>query len=433
VKPSSLTNASVLQGGGRVLLGLVVWNAANYAFFLLTGRELGPSDYGLVAALLAATVAVAVPAQGLQFATARLVAAPPGSEAELAEGIYRRSRHRCAAATAVFAVAASAVLVAVDMTGHEISLGPLLMTVALMTPLGFFFLALGRLQGDERFTAFSLSFILWGVPRPVMLVVLAALGLGVYAGLGAACAAMAAALSASLWFARRTGPAREPSVVEWRAFTRPVVPLVVGLSGLGLLTNLDVIVAKVALSPDSAGQFAAAATFAKAVFLLPQAIAFVLLPQVAARSAAAQDTGILLGLGLGVTLIAGGLASLVIWLIAEPLLRVTYGEDFTGSAGLLGAYAGACTLIGALIVVIIHHVGRGADRYVWAAAGLALLQGLLFLVLHGSPRTIIAVDAIVGGTGLLLHECMFFRTGEAILPGFVRAARRGRDLRNEAA
>jgi O-antigen/teichoic acid export membrane protein len=423
----------VLQGGGRVLLGLVVWNAANYAFFLLTGRALGPSDYGLVAALLAATVAVAVPAQGLQFATARLVAAPPGGEAKLAEGIYRRARHRCGAVTFAITVATAAAIVAVSMAGHEIPLGPLLMTVALITPLGLFFLAMGRLQGEERFTAFSFSFVLWGVPRPVVLVPLAALGLGVYAGLGAACAAMAAAALASIWFARRTGPAREPSKAEWRAFTQPVLPLVVGLSGLGLLTNLDVIVAKVALSADSAGQFAAAATFGKAVFLLPQAIAFVLLPQVAARSATEQDTGMLLGLGLAVTLAAGALASLAIWAVAEPLIRITYGEDFTGSAGLLGAYAGACTLIGGLIVVIIHHVGRGADRYVWAAGGLALLQALLFLVLHGSPRSIIVVDAIVGAAGLILHECMFFRTREAILPGFVRAARRGRELRNEAA
>ena len=208
------------------------------------------------------------------------------------------------------------------------------------------------------------------------------------------------------------------------------MPLVVGLCGLGLLTQLDVIVAKLALSDDTAGQFAATATMAKAVFLVPQAVSLVLLPRVAARSAATEDTGMLVGLGVGVTLLAGGLASILLWLIAEPLLRITYGADFTGSAQLLGAYAAASTLVGAMIVVINHHVGRGADRFVWGMAGVAVLQTLLFLVLHDSQEAIIAVDAIIGLSGLLLHECMFFRTGEAIVPGLLRAVGRARNERS---
>jgi uncharacterized sodium:solute symporter family permease YidK len=131
-----------------------------------------------------------------------------------------------------------------------------------------------------------------------------------------------------------------------------------------------------------------------------------------------------------VTLVAGGLASAVLWLIAEPLLRITYGAEFTGSAELLGAYAAASTLVGALIVVINHHVALGADRFVWGMAALGALQLVLFLALHGSQEAIIAVDAIIGLAGLLLHECMFFRTREAIVPGLVRAVGRAREERS---
>jgi O-antigen/teichoic acid export membrane protein len=422
---------SVLRGGGSVLAGLVMWNLGNYAFFLVAGRTLGPREYGLVAALLAATVLVAVPATSLQLAAARLVAAPPGGDAELAEGIYRRAWRRGAVIAPVVALVAGATIIVVDSTLRSVPVGPLLMVVALVLPLGFFFLALGRLQGEARFGAFSLCFALWGAPRPVVLVPLAMIGLGTYAALGATGAAVSAALGASVWFTRRGRPAREPSPSEWRAFARPLVPVVVGLAGLGVLTNLDVIVAKVVLTADTAGQFAAAATMAKAVYLVPQAVSLVLLPRVAAWSAAAQDTGMLIGLGVGVTLGIGGVASLVIWVIAEPLLRITYGSDFTGSAGLLAAYAGASTLVGALIVLINHHVGRGADRFVWGTACIAALQALLFMAFHGSQRSIVTVDAAAAGIGLLLHECMFFGTGEAIVPGLVRAIRRGRQLRHE--
>jgi O-antigen/teichoic acid export membrane protein len=354
------------------------------------------------------------------------MAAPPAGDAELAEGIYRRAWRRCAVMTPALALVALAVIAAVD--GPEV--GPLAMTVASVVPIGFFFLALGRLQGWERFTAFSLCFGTWGAARPFVFLPLVAAGLGVYAAVGATAAAVVIALAAALSLMRGDRPAREPSAAEWRAFTRPLVPLIVGLCGLGLLTQLDVIVAKLALSDDTAGQFAATATLAKAVYLVPQAVSLVLLPRAAARSAATEDTGELLAFGVGVTFVAGGVASLFLWLMAEPLLRITFGADFTGSAWLLGAYAAASTLVGALIVVINHHVGRGADRFVWGMAGIAALQTVLFLALHGSQEQIVAADAIVGLAGLLLHESMYFRTREAIVPGLVRAVGRAREERN---
>jgi O-antigen/teichoic acid export membrane protein len=394
----------------------------NYAFFLVAGRTLGPRDYGQVAALLAATLVVAVPAQSLQFATARLVANPPQGDHELAEGIYRRSWRKCVLTTGFAVGLSSLTIVAID-AAHSIPVGPLLTTLAIMAPLGFFFLALGQLQGQQRFRAFSTCFALWGLPRPIVLVPLAALGLGVYAGLGATGAAVVIAAAAATWLTRHRPAARAPDRAEWRAFSRPLVPMVVGLSGLGLITNLDVIAAKLAFGAESAGQFAAAATLAKSVFLIPQAASFVLLPRVAARSAVAGDTGMLMAVGLTVTLVAGGIASLVVWSVAEPLLRLTYGAEFTGSSGLLGAYAAASTLIGALIVVINHHLGRGADEFVWAAGALAAVDTVLLFVFHDSQAWIVAIDAVVGVSGLLLHEWMFFGTRHAIIPAFSRALR----------
>jgi O-antigen/teichoic acid export membrane protein len=407
-----------------VLGALVAWNAGNYAFFLIAGRILGPADYGLVAALLSATLVVAVPAQALQFAVARLVAAPPGGDAALAEGIYARAWRQCALATPVLAgLACGGILVAAALN-PGVPVGPQLLTVALVAPLGFFFLTMGMLQGQERFGGFAAGFALWGVPRPIALPLLAVLGLGVYAALGATGLALLCALGCTWWLTRAPRPRREPGPAERRGFARPLIPVMVGLTGLGVLTNVDVIAGKLALDPDDAGRFAAAATLAKAVFLIPQAVSFVLLPRIAARSAADRDTGMILGLAVALTLVAGGLASLAIWALAEPILRVTYGGEFAGSADILGAYAAASTLIGALIVVINHHIGRGRNAFVWAIAAIALLQVVLLAAFHDSAEAIVAVDAVVGAAGLVVHEIITRGTEDAIAPGLVRAASR---------
>ena len=422
------TRGALVRGGGTVLAGLLAWNIGNYAFFLVAGRVLGPSDYGLVAALLAATLVVAVPAQSLQFATARLIAAPPAGDRSLANGIYRLAVRRCVAVTATLSAGTCILILIGHAAGLGGSPGPYVVTAALVAPLGFFFLALGRLQGDERFAGFATCFALWGMPRPLAVVPLAALGLGVYAGLGGTALAVASATVAAVWLTRSSPPGRRPAAAEWRAFSRPLVPVLVGLTGLGILTNLDVIVAKVALPSEQAGHFAAAAALAKAVFLIPQAVSFVLLPRVAAGSAAAQDTGLLLRIGVGLTLALGGLASLGLWLVASQLLRITYGPRFVASSGLLGGYAAASTLIGALIVVINHHVGRHAVRFAWATACVALAQAVLLLLLNDSARAIIAADAAAGGLGLIVHECMFARTPEAILYGLARKLKASRPV-----
>jgi O-antigen/teichoic acid export membrane protein len=415
-----------LRGGGLVLGALIAWNAGNYAFFLIAGRLLGPADYGLVAALLSATLVVAVPAQALQFAVARLVAAPPGGDADLAEGIYARAWRQCALVTPVLAAVACGGILLAAALHSGVPVGPQLVTVALVAPLGFFFLTMGVLQGRERFGGFAAGFALWGVPRPIALPILATFGMGVYAALGATGFALLCALGCTWWLTRAPRPRREPGAPEWRAFARPLIPVTVGLTGLGVLTNLDVIVGKLALDPDEAGRFAAAATLAKAVFLIPQAVSFVLLPRIAARSAADRDTGMILGVAVALTLVAGGLASLAIWALAEPILRITYGGEFAGSADILGAYAAASTLIGALIVVINHHVGRGRNAFIWAVAGIAVLQVVLLAAFHSSAEAIVAVDAVVGAAGIGVHEIISRGSTDAIGPGLVRALARVR-------
>jgi len=53
---------------------------------------------------------------------------------------------------------------------------------------------------------------------------------------------------------------------------------------------------------------------------------------------------------------------------------------------------------------------------------------VLFVAFHGSEKTIVTIDAVVGLAGLALHECMFFRTNEGVLAGLFLVARLAREL-----
>lgn len=409
-----------------MLLALVAWNLGNFLFFLVAGRVLGPADYGLVAALLAATMVVMVPAGAFQYALAREEGAGAVAFAEARGAIYRKAylRSLWMAPGALAVVAVAIILAGVVVDG--LPTGPMLMTLLVVLPMAPLFLSLGQLQAERRFGALSVSIGLLGVPRPIAMGALAAVGGGVSAALGASALSVAvAALAAVALTAGRLGTARPAAEDAWRDFVHALLPLGVGLTGIALLTNLDVIVAKAVLDDQEAGEFGAISVLAKAIILVPQAASIVLLPRVAARRAGDRDTGPLLAAAMTMTLAVGGVASLVMVVIAEPVVRLTFGAEYAGGSDLLAPFMAASTLLGALIVLLNHHAGRRADAFVWAVAGVALAQPLIFLALHGNGAALVAADAITYALGIAVHEVIHGRGPDGILRGIRALVARG--------
>jgi O-antigen/teichoic acid export membrane protein len=409
-----------VAGGPAVLAALVAWNVGNYVFFLAAGRMLGPEDFGMAAALLAVTVIASVPGNALQYGIARSVAATSGPGGGVSAAVYRRAwRGSLRLAAASGAVAAAGVLVAGAVVGAPV--GPLLLTVAIILPMGPLFLSLGQLQGERRYTGYAATFALWGVPRPALLVPLAALGLGVSAALGAtALALLAAAGTGALLTAPRLRGSTPPADRDWSTFTRALPPVVVGLSAVALLTNLDVVAAKLALPDADAGWFGAEAVLGKAVIVIPQALAIVLLPRVAKRRARGADTGPTLAMSALLTLMAGGLVALLCVPLAEPITRIAFGEEYVPGAGLLAPLVVASTLLGLAILLVAHHAARADHRFAWAVGGVALLQVALLALFNDTGGQIVVVDIVAGLAVLAVHEAIHGRGPDGLLRGLVR-------------
>lgn len=401
---------------------LVAWNFGNFVFFVIAGRLLGPDDYGLVAALLAATMVVMVPATAFQYAVARgegarIALGEPGAGA-----VFRYALRRSLVIVPLAGAAAIAAALLLPIEG--LPRGEIAVTVLVVLPMVPLFLALGQLQAEQRFTPFSWATASIGLPRPFFLLLLSAVGFGIYAALGASAAAMLIAAGVAIGAAvTGRGVPGVPSPAARRSFITALPPLLVGLGGMALLTNLDVVVAKLALPAQEAGEFGAIAALGKAIVIVPQAISVVVLPKVAARRAGGHDTGPLLAGAIGIALAAGGLATLVALALQDPIIRLTYGDEFAEGADLLAPLVGASTLLGALIVLLNHHIGRSADVFVWGLAAVAGLQAVLFIFFHSTPEQIIAVDAVACAAGLIAHELIMGRGPDGIVAGLYRLIR----------
>ena len=286
--------AAAVAGGPAVLAALVAWNVGNYVFFLAAGRFLGPADFGLAAALLAVTVIVSVPGNALQYGVAHSVAAPAEPADGVPSAVYRRAWRRSLWSPPRSPPSSrwrSCVAGALDA---DVPVGPMLLTLLVVLPMAPLFLSLGQLQGERRYGAYATAFALWGVPRPAVPDPAGARRPGGLRGDRRDRARPRAPRPrvAAVMTAAPRWPARwRRAGADWAAFTRSLPPVVVGLSAVACLTNLDVVAAKLSLSADDAGYFGAEAVLGKAVIIVPQALAIVLLPRVAARRVEGGDTG----------------------------------------------------------------------------------------------------------------------------------------------
>lgn len=430
--------SSGLRSSFTVGTSLALWSLGAFAFYLLAGRALGPDDYGLAAALQSVIIVGSTPIIALQWATARVIAAHPNEGRQAAMAVYRLALLRASAFALCLAVAASVVTAGIAAGGASVPTVPLVLTyfsTIAMVPL---LIGIGALQGEHRYRAFAWSYASTGVLRvpllalflllPIAPVDSTVLAVGVAIGLGAGWA-----LFLTRQDLRVSG---RPDRGMWREFTTGLPAPGVALAGIAMLANVDVIAAKLSLSATAAGLFGAASVIAKALMVVPQALTVVLLPRVAEREALRQKTGPLLAAGILVMLAAGILAMALFVPFEDAIIDIAFGSAYDDAAPLLIPFLGATTLLGALLILVNHHVARRDHRFVWAVGALAVLQVVLLILFSGSAGSIIAVDAVVAGVGLIIHEVMYFGTDESMLRGGgsqLRAAFRRLRRRNHEA
>ena len=78
-------------------------------------------------------------------------------------------------------------------------------------------------------------------------------------------------------------------------------------------------------------------------------------------------------------------------------------------------FLGATTVLGALLILVNHHVARGDFPFVWAVGGLAVVQITLLIAFAHSGLEVITIDAAVAACGLVLHTIIYWGKPDSML------------------
>jgi O-antigen/teichoic acid export membrane protein len=423
------------RSGAQLAVATAVSIVAAYVFLLAAGRILGSEDYGSLAALLGVLTIVLIPAGALQMAVSREVSrrvatGDPAGAARLARGALR------AAAVATVPLLAIALLLAPLLSNilniHSVPI-VVLAVLALSTAL-VFPVALGVLQGQQRFPALGGLYVLPWLVRLAVLGIAAAAGYRLGGAIFATLAGAVAATALALFLIRKPlrGAAALPRA-ELATFLRYLWPVAVGLIAIALLTNVDVLIVKARFSADEAGAYGAASAFARVGFFLPAAILTVLFPRTAARQARGQETEDILGRTLLATALFCGVLALVYAAAGTGLVTMTFGPDFSEGGEVLAAFALAMGLFSLANVHVAYHLSRGETRYAWIVSAGVVVQVVALATVPSSLRGVVWTNVVVGVALIAAHEVFVGSSVPALRAALSRvAAETGRRVRGLA-
>ena len=226
---------------------------------------------------------------------------------------------------------------------------------------------------------------------------------GVLLVIGAGRLAAAAVYVALL--ARGTGVSGRPDVKLARVMLAYGVRVYVAILLSFLVIRLDLLLVNAYAGAREAGLYSIAATLADGMYVLPMVIGLNLFPRVASGEPSKQSAEVFRSVS-----VLYGLVCLVTIPLAEPAIRLFFGDEYADAAPLYYWLLPGIYCLGMVTILSYHFAGRGYPARliaVWVAA-LALNVALNVAFLPGRGAEVASIASSVTYAFLLaLHVALF--------------------------
>jgi O-antigen/teichoic acid export membrane protein/tetratricopeptide (TPR) repeat protein len=252
---------------------------------------------------------------------------------------------------------------------------------------------LGSLQGEQRFIPWSWISVLVNLSRFVLIALfiypLGALGFQVGNTLAAfvtftVCAAV-------VW--RKLSSSSEKKF-EWRPALPLIVTGIVSTIAFGVFQGADVILVEHHFTKVPAGQYAAVAAIASAVFFASGGVASAVFPMIAARHANGRSTLGVMGAAFGLCAVTGVLGTLFLQLFGRAVLSDFAGPKYTPGAHYLGLYALGMAMLAWLLVLVNTQMSLNDLSLLWVLIPATILRPVLVVLSSSTLLTVVTVSDV---------------------------------------
>ncbi len=401
------TPGGIARDGLIVLIASLGGHLGNFLFYVVGARALDPAGFAELASLTSLALIVLTPVSGVQAAMARDVAqATVRQDTSTARALIRwlfwRTFLLQTVLFAIFALATPAAFAVLRLSSPGVWL-----LASLWFALSVSVQALlGPIQGLGRFRTMA-----WILAGPLGLVRLVfALPLIVVWELPGALLALIGAtligLGTIIWSLRsHLRPLRGLAKARHPAGGARTLGLpVVGLLAFASVTNIDIVAAKIRLTPELAATYSSAALLGKVALYATVSLGFVLLPKVSERIARGQDYARATLLTMAAVVGVGLLTGLAFFLASEALIVAAFGPTYDQAAALILPITLIMTVAGVLNVHLTLAIARRDRTFIGGFAAVAVVHAGALLIFGESATSLIATNAVVLGSALALWE-----------------------------
>jgi O-antigen/teichoic acid export membrane protein len=380
----------LIQGVIVVGAGLAVPQVLAYAASVIAARLIVPAEFGAFGAM-----------QGITQ-----IGAPIGLaiQAIAARRLVKNSQNKHHDLLKFGLEVAIAVMVATLIISYPLSFIfnieylVLVLTIGALAPFVFISTQLGIAQGKEFYFKLAGIYIVFGIGRSVSAIVglivypeLISVGIGFFGGtlLSAIVAHFILGNSKKFWKTDRA----DQSINElWKATQ--------ALFALYVLVNIDVLLARIVLTPEESGIYTVGMLVAKIAFFMPQAITVVFFPKMGRNDSSALRLAV-----LGTAVIGTGYVG-VCYFGSEFVVNAIGGANYSELNSEVWLFAIEGSLFAILQVLLYGRIAREDTKVsilLWAGSILATL--IVWLIMVDSVITV--VSSLIGVTFILIIIASF--------------------------
>lgn len=386
-QPERASSLKKLGGGSATLVAaMMVVNAVNFGINIWLASVLAPETFGDISLMVTLLLVAGVLASVLQLTTSVAVLDPARDSAKDLRTM-RLLTNRIGNGGAVVLAVCSFQLA--EWLRLESPWALLVMAFGLPVHLQVA-VERGRLHGEMAFGKLTATLLAEGAGRAIATVVAVLfvkdlLGLTMALNVGFVASYVVCSPRLGRWsWCDLSSPTGHP----------PLRSVGVGLIAVTALTNLDLIVAKVAFDPVTAGGFAALTLAGRIVFFGSWTIQQAVLPFVTAEdgplTAALRRRIFTIGNVVVCSVLVAGA-----WLTADLWVEITYGNAFADLAFLVGPYALGTACIAVVAgTAMLSSVGGNSRPAMVLLAGVVIL-GVVLVSSAGSLESFVNARTVV--------------------------------------
>lgn len=406
---SALSQTSLFK---KILAGSLIFyffsgitSLLNYAFYPVIARFVSVSQYGEIQFLVSMFTQLAIGFIVLNI-LAIIISTRSSSAKEQQQAITSLNVVASLVTLAVVVIGSCILYVNQSALGFHDGTAIIALGISLVISVPFT-VAIGRMQGNNRFIASGIINTLGALFKLIFSVLFVVMGLGVTGAiLGIAVGMFATLIVVEL--ADKSGHKHMPTLyakglkhrlIQLSYVKEQAAVAMLTLAAITLLSSADSIVSRIVLSPHAAGQYAAVATLAKIILAATSPLMWLALPP-----AISHDRKRIINL-VSLAAIASGIACLIFSMFPDLLLKGLLGIDAGGLAGLLPLSSAAMVFCGLAFILISVNVCLGSLRaIVFSTVAAAACYSILLVSLAPTLGALQAslYGQLVGGVCLVI-------------------------------